>query len=142
MSDDGGVGSRTSGVGALVSDSGLDVADGGTLSDPVDGEHVSGGDGGLPAGEDVLSGVASLSSNEVLDLFFIFVGISELDLSKGAPSSWVVSDGSNNTSQVSLTFCEIEVTIVGGSDSMLLSFVVNTRFFTFSLAYIKICSYT
>lgn len=132
--DDGGVGARASGVGSLVADAGLDVADGSSLGDAADGENVAGGDGGLPAGEDVLSGVGALSSEEVFGFLLIFVGVSEVDLDEGAPTAGVMEYSSDDSLDVSLSLDEVEIAISGGSNSLALGGSINTALFTLSLA--------
>lgn len=88
-----------------------------------------------------MSAVGSLGSEEVLGLLFIFIWVAEVDLDEWAASSWVVEDGSDDTSNVALSLSEIEVAISGRSDSFRLRSSVDTSFFTFSLAYRKPRSY-
>lgn len=134
MANDGGVGAGASGVFALVSDGGFDVADGGSFSDVADGEDVAGCDGGFAAGEDVLSGVGALGGQEVLGLLGVFIGVAEVDLEEGASTSGVVKDGPDDSSDIALSFGEVQVAIPGGCDSFLLGSPVDGSLLTLSLA--------
>lgn len=137
VADDGGVGARAAGVGSLVANCGLDVADGGSLRDLVDGEDVAGGDGGFASAEDVLSGVGALGSEEVLGLLLVFVGVSEVDLDEGAAASGVVEDSPHHSADVALPLREVEVTISRGSDPLGLGSRVHAALLALSLAYVR-----
>lgn len=67
-------------------------------------------------------------------MLFVFIGISEIDFDEGAATSWVVENRSHNSSDISLTLSEIEVSISGRSDPLGLGSSVDTTFFTLSLA--------
>ena len=62
VSDDGGVGSWTSGISSFVSNCGFNVADGGTFWDSAYWKDVTGWDGGFSSTEQILSWVSSFSS--------------------------------------------------------------------------------
>jgi hypothetical protein len=82
-----------------------------------------------------LTGVGSLSCEEVLGVFLVFIGVSEVDLDEGRSSSWVMEDSLNDSSDVSLSLREVEVTISRGSDSLRLrSRSVNSSLLSLSLA--------
>jgi hypothetical protein len=67
-------------------------------------------------------------------LFLVFIWISEVDFDERAASSWVMKNGTDNSSNVSLPLREIKVTISGRSDSVGLGSGVNTTDLTLSLA--------
>ena len=100
----------------------------------VDRKDVAGGDGGLPSTEEVLAGVGSLGGEEILGLFFVFVGVSEVDLDEGAASSGVMEHGPHDSSDVALTLGEIEVAISGRRDPLRFRGRVHAALLSLSLA--------
>ena len=141
MTNDGGVGARAAREAALVTDGGLNVADGSSLGNVANGDDVAGSDGGLATSEDVLAGVGTLSGQEVLGLLLIFVGIAEVDLQHGASTAGVVKHSANNSSNVTLTFREVQVAVSWRCDSLALGGGVNAALLTLSLAYVNLDSY-
>jgi hypothetical protein len=82
-----------------------------------------------------LTGVGSFGCEEVFGVFLVFVGVSEVDLDEGGSSSGVVEDSLDDSSDVSLSLREVEVTISRGSDSLGLgSGSVNSALLSLSLA--------
>ena len=138
MTNDGGVGARAAREAALVTDGGLNVADGSSLGNVANGDDVAGSDGGLATSEDVLAGVGTLSGQEVLGLLLIFVGIAEVDLQHGASTAGVVKHSANN---LTLTFREVQVAVSWRCDSLALGGGVNAALLTLSLAYVNLDSY-
>ncbi len=135
VSDNGGVGSWTSGVSTLVSDCGFDVADGGTFWDSVDWEDVTGGDGSFSASEYILSGVGSFSSEEIFGVMFIFIRVSEIDFDEWAATSWIVEDSSDDSLDVSFSFDKIKISVSWWCNSLWFGSGINATHFTLSLAW-------
>ncbi len=134
MSDNGSIGSWTSGISSFITNGWFDIADGGTLWDSVDWEDVTSWYGCFSTGEYVLSTVGSLSGEEVLGVMLVFVRVSEIDFEEWTPTSWIVQDGSDDTLDVTLSFDEVEVSISWWCYSFGFWSGVNTAYFTFSLA--------
>ncbi len=134
MSNNGCVSSWASGVSSLVSNGGLNVADGCTFWDSVDWKDVTGWDGGLSSAEQVLSWVCSFSSEEIFGVVLVFIWVSEIDFKEGTSSSWVVKDSSDDSLDVSLSFDKIKISISWRSHSFWFGCRIHATDFTLSLA--------
>lgn len=120
VSNDSDGGSRGSGVGSLISDSLLDIVDNGTFWDRVDWQDVSDSNGSFISTVNVLSDIGSLGSQEVLSIGLELVWVSEADLSQWGTSTWVMDDFLDDSSDVSLSLSEVEVSVLWGSNSVVL----------------------
>ncbi len=134
VSNNGGISSWASGISSFITNSRLNIANGGTFRDSVDWKDVSSWYSRLSAGEDVLSAVSSFSGKEVLSVVFVFVRVSEIDFNEWTSTSWIVKDSSDNALDVAFSFDEIEVSISWWGDSFWFWSGVNTTDFAFSLA--------
>lgn len=64
----------------------------------------------------------------------ISIGVSEVDLEERSTSSWVVEDRSDNSLDVALPLCVVEVAISGGGDSLGLGGPVDASWLALPLA--------
>ena len=117
VADDGGVSARTSRERSLVASFGLDVADGRTFGDFINGEDIADCDSGLHSAENVLPRVGALCGQEVFSMIFIFVRISEFYFSEWCSSSGIMDDSLDNTSDITMSLSVIEISVIWCSDS-------------------------
>ena len=118
VADDDGGSTGGSGEGAAVTVLGLAVGDDGTFGHLVDGQNVANVQGSLLAGVDVLTGVHALDGHEVLSALFVFVLVSEANLSKRCTSAGVVNNVPHNTLNVTLSLSVIDGSEARRSDSL------------------------
>jgi len=84
----------------------------------VDGQDVADVEASFLSSVDVLTTVHSFDSNEVLSALFVFVLVSEANLSKRSTSAGVMNDVSHNTLNVTLSLSVIDGPKAGRSDSL------------------------
>lgn len=134
MSDNCCVCSWASWVRSFISDWWLNVTDCCTLWNLIHRQNISGGNSSFSSTKYILSSICTLSCEEILCLFFIFIWISEIDFDQWTPSSRVMEYSSHYTSNISLSLRKIEITISRRGYSFWLGGGINTTFFTFPLA--------
>lgn len=120
VSNNGDGSSRGSGISSLISNSLLDVVDNGTFWDGVDWQDVSDGNGSLGSAVDVLTDIGSFSGQEVLRISLKFIWVLEGNSGQWGTSAWVVDDFSDDSSDISLSLGVVEVSVLRGSNSVVL----------------------
>ena len=98
--DDNSEATRAASEGATVSNTGLNVADDGTLRNLLQREDVANGEGSLLSAVDKLSGVHALGSDHELRITLVAVSVQELDLRDGSTPSRVVEDLLDDTADI------------------------------------------
>jgi hypothetical protein len=102
VTDNDGGGTGASGELALITGLVLNVTNGSTFGDLVDGEDVTGGQRSLSTGVDELTSVHSFNGEEVVVLKSVLIGVSEDDLSEGSTTTGIVDDLSDDTLNVTI----------------------------------------
>ena len=74
--------------------------------------------GTLLADVDELASVHALSSNEVLLVDFVFVGVTEDDLGDGSTTSGIVDDLLDETTEVARALGEVDGTELGSTNTV------------------------
>jgi len=118
LTDNGGVGSRRSGELAGVSLLGFDVADQSTFGNAADGQDIADGELGLGSAIDILSSVHSFGGEVKLLDGLVAVRVAELDSSEGSASTGIVKDFSDDTTNVTVAFGEVEASESSGTDAV------------------------
>jgi len=132
MTNDDGGGTGASGELALITGLVLNVTNGSTFGDLVDGEDITGGQRSLSSGIDELTGVHSFNGDEMVVLESVLIRISEDDLSEGSSTSGIMDDLSDDALNVTISFSEIENSESSGSDSVMLVGLEDRVLFTSS----------
>ena len=94
--------------GASVAELGLDGGDDTSLGHAADGERVADGESSLLSAVDVLSGVEPLGGDHGLHDASKPIWVAKFNARQWSPSSWVVDNLSDDTSDVSFALMEIE----------------------------------
>lgn len=118
VSNDDSGSTTSSGEGATVTVLGLNVGDDSAFGHHINGENVADNKGGLLSGVDVHSGVHAFHGNEILSALFVFVLVSEHNLSEGGTSASVVHDVSDHSTDVALSFSVVESSETCGGNSL------------------------
>jgi len=115
VSDNGDVVARCATESTTVTDLLLDVGDDGSLRNGAEGEDVSDGESGVLSSVDELSSVHALVGDEGLGLLLELVGGVEDDAGERSTTTGVVDDLLHDTTDISVTLGEVEVSELGRS---------------------------
>jgi len=114
---------RRAGQGPAVAYLFLDVADDGSFRALRDGDDVADCEGGFFAAVDEGAGVQAFGCDEGFFTEFVPVGVAEDYAGEGCAATGVVDDLFDDSADVAVALCEVEVTQTGG-----LFVVVGVRF--------------
>ncbi len=117
----------------FICEIGLNIAYQGSFRYLVDRQNVSDSQTGFFSTINILSTVHSFSSNEVLGLLFVSVGISEDYFCEGGSSARVMHDLFHDSLNVSISFGEVQISKHGFVKSVMVVSFENALGITSSL---------
>jgi hypothetical protein len=117
VTDNNGGGTGGSGERGSVTVLGLNIAHDGTFGHLVDGHDIADSQRSFLSSVEEHTSVHTLGSNEVFSALFVFVLVSEANLSKRGTSAGIVHDVSHNTLNVTFSLSVVDSPKTGGSDS-------------------------